>query len=160
VFSQLGKVGNQALYHWAYDGDQQYGEVDTSGNTYLSYWVDKTLTSLYPSTPSAPGPNILGVSATDTTTIETLATKNADGSITVMVNNHAVASPADNNGSGAARTVVVEFSTVPTFSSASLLTIDAATNPTTGPVATVAAPDWRTSITLPGYGTAWLVLKP
>jgi hypothetical protein len=45
VFSQLGKVGNQALYHWSYDADQQYGEVDGNGNTYLSYWVDQTLTN-------------------------------------------------------------------------------------------------------------------
>ena len=59
VFSQLGKVGNQALFHWDYDADQQYGEVDTTGNTYLSYWVDQALASLYPSTPASPGPNIL-----------------------------------------------------------------------------------------------------
>ncbi len=54
VFSQLGKAGNQALYHWSYTADQQYGEVDGSGNTYLSYWVDKTLTSLYPQPPLRP----------------------------------------------------------------------------------------------------------
>jgi len=41
VFSQLGKVGNQALYHWDFDADQQYGEVDfNTAKTYLSYWVD------------------------------------------------------------------------------------------------------------------------
>jgi hypothetical protein len=160
VFSQLGKVGNQALYHWAYDGDQQYGEVDTSGNTYLSYWVDRTLGAMYPSTPSVPGPEILGLTATDTTTVETLATENADGSMVVMVGNHAVASPADNNGSGAARTVVVELPSSENFSSESVLTIDAATNASTGPVAIAVAPNWRTVVTLPGYGTAWLVFKP
>ena len=39
-FRQLGKVGNQALYHWQrYYGDRQYGEVDKSGLApYLSYW--------------------------------------------------------------------------------------------------------------------------
>jgi hypothetical protein len=39
--------------------DQQYGEVDPSGNTYLSYWVDQALASIYPSTPASPGPSIL-----------------------------------------------------------------------------------------------------
>jgi len=160
VFSQLGKVGNQALYHWSYDADQQYGEVDPNGNPYLSYWVDQTLGMLYPSTASLPGPSILETSATDTTNIETLATKNADGSITVMVDNHAVASPVDNNGSGTARTVVVEFPASVNFSSASVLTIDAATSVSTGPVATAVYANWRTVVTLPGYGTAWLLLKP
>ena len=98
VFSQLGKVGNQALYHWAYDGDQQYGEVDTSGNTYLSYWVDQTLATIYRSTPSAPGPNILDLTATDTSTVETLATEGAGGVVTVMIVDRAVRSTTDNNG--------------------------------------------------------------
>jgi hypothetical protein len=160
VFSQLGKVGNQALYHWAYDGDQQYGEVDTGGNTYLSYWVDQTLASLYPSTPASPGPNILTLTATDTTTVETLATQNADGSVTVMVDNHAVASPTDNNGSGAPRTVLVETSVLGSFSSASLLIIDSATNATTGPATSQLASTSRIPITLSGYGVAFLTLKP
>ena len=43
VFSQLGKAGNQALYHWEYTGGPQYDEVDSDGNTLLSYWVDKAL---------------------------------------------------------------------------------------------------------------------
>jgi hypothetical protein len=160
VFSQLGKVGNQALYHWSYDADQQYGEVDGSGNTYLSYWVDQTLKSLYPSTPSAPGPEILQLTATDSTTVETLATENADGSVVVMVDDRAVTSPTDNNGSGSARTVVVDLSGLGSFTSASLLTIDAATSASTGPVAAALTPAARMTVSLPGYGTAWLVLKP
>ena len=160
VFSQLGKVGNQALYHWSYDADQQYGEVDGSGNTYLSYWVDQTLKSLYPSTLSSPGPEILQLTATDSTTVETLATENADGSVVVMVDDRAVASPLDNNGSGSARTVVVDLSGLGSFTSASLLTIDAATSASTGPVAAALTPAARMTVSLPGYGTAWLVLKP
>ena len=35
VFSQLGKAGNQALYHWTFTGNKQYGEVDGDGNPYL-----------------------------------------------------------------------------------------------------------------------------
>jgi hypothetical protein len=161
VFSALGKVGNQALYQWAYDGDQQYGEVDTSGNTYLSYWVDKTLATLYPSTPGSAGPNILELTATDTTTVETLATKNADGSVTVMVDDHAVASATDNNGAGSPRTAIVDLSALGNFSSASVLTIDTTTSPTTGPATAVTVtPAARMTVNVGGYGVAWLLLKP
>ena len=160
VFSQLGKVGNQALYHWAYDSDQQYGEVDLSGNTYLSYWVDKTLAAIYPSTVAAPGPSILELSATESTSVEILATKNADGSVTVMVDDHAVASAADNNGMGAPRTVIVDVSGLGTFSSASMVTIDATTSLTNGPSPVSVTPAARMAVNLGGYGVAFLTLKP
>ena len=161
VFSALGKAGNQALYQWAYDGDQQYGEVDTSGNTYLSYWVDKTLATLYPSTPSSAGQKILELTATDTTTVETLATQNADGSVTVMVDDHAVASATDNNGAGSPRTAIVDLSALGNFSSASVLTIDTTTSPTTGPATAVTVtPAARMTVNVGGYGVAWLLLKP
>jgi len=161
VFSALGKVGNQALYHWAYDGDQQYGEVDPSGNAYLRYWVDKTLATLYPSTPASAGPEILELTATDTTTVETLATKNAAGTVMVMVDDHAVASSTDNNGAGAPRTVIVDLSGLGNFSSASVLTIDTNTSATTGPPTAVSVtPATRMSVTVGGYGVAWLILKP
>jgi hypothetical protein len=164
VFSQLGKAGNQALYHWNYTGDQQYGEVDGNGNPMLSYWVDKTLETTYPSSAASAGPQILTTTATDTSTVETLATKNASGVVTVMVVNRAVNSPSDNNGLGAPRTVVVETSglgaSAGAFSSATLLTIDASTNVATGPTPVSIAPDWRQPITIPGYGVAFLTLTP
>lgn len=160
VFSQLGKVGNQALYHWAYDGDQQYGEVDPNGNTYLSYWVDQALATIYPATPGSPGQNILTLSATDTTTVETLATQNADGSVTVMVDDHAVASPTDNNGSGAPRTVIVDLSSLSAFSSASELSINATSSASTAPVPVSVTPAARMTIPMAGYGVTWLLLKP
>jgi hypothetical protein len=160
VFSQLGKVGNQALYQWAYDGDQQYGEVDPSGNTYLSYWVDQALAAIYPSTPQSPGPNILELTATDTTTVETLATRNADGSVTVMVDDHAVASTTDNNGSGAARTVIVDISSLGNFSSASELSINAQSSASSAPVPVSVTPAARMTIQMGGYGVTWLLLKP
>jgi len=160
VFSQLGKVGNQALYHWSYDADQQYGEVDSNGNTYLSYWVDQALATIYPSTPQSPGPNILELGATDTSTVETLATQNADGSVTIMVDNHAVASPGDNNGSGAPRTVIVDLSSLGTFTSASELSINAQSSATSAPVAVSVAPAARMTVQMTGYGVTWLLLKP
>jgi hypothetical protein len=160
VFSALGKVGNQALYHWEYDSDQQYGEVDSSGNTYLSYWVDQALAALYPATPGSAGQSILELTATDTTTVETLASKNADGSVTVMVDDHAVTSATDNNGSGAPRTVIVDVSGVGNFSSASVLSINASSSASSAPTAVAITPASRMTLTVPGYGVAWLVLKP
>lgn len=163
VFAQLGKAGNQALYHWDYTADQQYGEVDGSGNTFLSYWVDKTLGSAYPSLPNS-APDILSTDVTETSTVEVLASRAADGSVTVMVVNHAVNAANDNNGNGAARTVVVETSNLGAaagaFSSASLLSIDAKTNVTNGPAAALIAPDWRQPIIFNGYGVAFLTLRP
>jgi hypothetical protein len=160
VFSQLGKAGNQALYHWDYTADQQYGEVDGSGNTFLSYWVDKTLSSTYPPTEAAPGPKILELSATDTSSVETLATENSSGAVTVMIADRAVHATSDNNGSGDPRSVVVDLSSLGSFTSASLLTIDATTNIISGPVATSVPPALRMTVTLPGYGVAFLILTP
>ena len=160
VFSQLGKAGNQALYHWAYSADQQYGEVDGNGNTYLSYWVDQTLANEFPSTPSSPGPEILTLNATDTSTVETLATKNANGSVAVMVADRAVANPFDNNGAGLPRTVLVDVSSLGTFSSANEIVLDAASSASSAPAAVTVAPAARMTITLPGYGVCFLNLKP
>jgi hypothetical protein len=160
VFSQLGKVGNQALYQWDYSGNQQYGELDPNGNTYLSYWVDKALDSYFPSTPVAPGQNILTLNATDTSTVETLATMSSTGAVTVMVADRAVDAISDNNGNGDPRTVVVDLSSLGNFSSASLLTIDAATSASAGPAAVSVTPAPRMTITLPGYGVALLKLMP
>jgi hypothetical protein len=160
VFSQLGKAGNQALYQWQYTGDLQFGEVNASGNPYLSYWVDRALANAFPSTPSAPGPQILGVTATDTSSVETLAVLNANGTVTVMVVDLAVQSSTDNNGAGAPRTVVVDLSSFSPFYAASLLTIDAGTNAATGPTGVGVTTSYRMNVTLPGYGVAFLTLTP
>jgi len=160
VFSQLGKAGNQALYHWAYSADQQYGEVDGNGNTFLSYWVDQTLTNEFPSTPTSPGPEILTLNATDASTVETLATRNADGSVVVMVVDRAVASASDNNGAGLPRTVVVDISSLGTFTSADEITLDAASSVSSAPTPVTVTPAARIAITLPGYGVSFLNLKP
>ena len=158
VFSQLGKAGNQALYQWAYSGDPQYGEVNGSGTLYLSYWVDKTLTSLYPYTPGVAGPDILSINATDTSTVETLATRAADGTVTLLIANHAVANATDNNGAGAPRTVVLNLGSV---TSANAWLIDAATSTATGPTATALTPlNGQLRVTLPGYGVAFVVVTP
>jgi hypothetical protein len=89
-----------------------------------------------------------------------MATKNADGSVTVMVDDHAVASPTDNNGSGAARTVIVDISSMGSFSSASLLSINAGSSASSAPVAVAVTPATRMTVSLSGYGVAFLQLKP
>jgi len=159
VFSQLGKVGNQALYHWDYDADPQFGEVDYgSGNKYLSYWVDYWLGQLYPQSPAAP--DILGLTITEDTTVEVLATKHSDGSVLVMVADRAVLSPSDNNGTGDLRTVVMDISALGNFTSASQLNIGAGINLTSGPQPSSITPASKITVNLPGYGVAFLILKP
>jgi len=160
VFSQLGKVGNRALYHWAYSSDKQYGEVDESNTKYLSYWVDKTLAANFPSSLSALPPDILSLEVTDTSTIETLATRAADGTVRVMIVNRAVHSAGDNNGTGDPRTVVVELTDWTWIKSATVLTIDSSTSVSSGPKPVLADPGSRYPITLKGYGVAILTLKP
>jgi hypothetical protein len=160
VFSQLGKAGNQALYHWSYMGDKQYGEVDTSGNTYLGYWVDRTLATLYPSTTASPGPSILSVNSTDTSSVDTLATQSSNGTVVVMVVDRAVHASTDNNGNGDPRTVVVDLSSFSSFYAASQININSTTSVSTGPAGAGVTPATRMTITLPGYGVAFLTLTP
>ncbi len=159
VFSQLGKAGNQALYHWDYDADPQFGEVDyNSDNKYLSYWVDYWLGQLYLQTPAAP--DILSLIVTETTTVETLATKNSDGSVVVMVADRAVVSPSDNNGGGDARTVIVDISALGNFTSASQLNIGTGSDLTNGPQPVSIALAPKLAVNLPGYGVTFVILKP
>jgi hypothetical protein len=161
VFSQLGKAGNQALYHWDYDADAQFGEVDYNiGSTYLSYWVDYWLAQMFPVTQGSPGPDILQLIVTETSSAEILATKNGDGSVVVMVADRAVHATTDDNGGGDPRTVIVDVSALGTFSSATSLTIDGKTSTTSGPVQVNIAPAQKMSVTLGGYGVTLIKLKP
>jgi Glycosyl hydrolase catalytic core len=157
VFSQLGQAGAEALYHWDYDADAQYGEVDyATGAKQLSYWVDYWLARMFP---SPPGESILQFTNTDSSNLEALATRNADGSTTVMVADHAVKSTTDNNGPGAPRTVALDISSLGNYQSASLLTIDASTSVANGPTAVAVTPANRIVVTLNGYGVAFLHLQ-
>jgi hypothetical protein len=157
VFSQLGKARVQALYHWDFDADKQFGEVDYStGALQLSYWVDYWLARMFPS-PS--GAELLTYTSTDTSDVEILPVVNGDGSLVVMVANYAVKSSGDNNGPGAPRTIRIDTTAWGNFSSGSLLTIDANTNVAGGPVASTVTPASQISVTLNGYGVAFLTLK-
>jgi len=167
VFELLGQAGAQALYHWSFSSNAQYGETDSSGNPYLSYWVDYYLSHWLP---SPPGQDILetttsgcclwvsnigGVLGLDT---HTLALRNVDGSVVILMSNYAVANPmTDNNGPGVARTFALDLSALGTFNSATLVTLDAST-PSSGPAPQSLAPSAQMQVTLPGYGAALLRL--
>jgi hypothetical protein len=158
VFSQLGKAGVQALYHWDFDADPQYGEVNYNNDALqLSYWVDYWLGQTLP--PTA-GSQLLEYTSTDNADLETLAVVNSDNSVVVMVANHAVNASTDNNGPGVSKTVAVDVSALGTFSSGSLLVIDKNTNVAQGPTASPITPAAQTTITLDGYSVAFLTLKP
>jgi hypothetical protein len=155
VFSALGKAGAQALYHWAFQGDAQFGEFDdTFGRPRLSYWVDYWLAHLFP----APlGADLLQFT-TDTSGIEVLPVRSADGSVVVMVVNYAVAAPGDNDGKGVPRTVAVDVSALGPFGHADVIVIDGQTDPVNGPAATPLGSTSTFDITLPGYGVAFVRL--
>ena len=167
VFEQLGQAGAQALYHWDFSSNAQFGETDSGANPYLSYWVDYYLAHWLP---SPPGQDILGTTESgcclwithtgglhglDT---HTMALRNPDGSVVILMSNHAVRNIfTDNNGTGVSRTFALDLSALGTFTSATLVTLDAAT-PSTGPALQTLTPSANMPVTIPGYGAALLRL--
>src|SRR5208282_2058148 len=112
VFSMFGKAGRQALYHWDFAADAQYGEINASNTALqLSYWVDYWLGQYFPSNPdvSPTGAGILQLGVSENSSVETLAVKNSDGSVVVMVAGHAVQSSTDNNRPGDPRVVAIDL---------------------------------------------------
>jgi hypothetical protein len=162
AFSQLAKVGNQALYHWDYDADAQYGEVNSgTGAPYLSYWIDQELAKMYPA--NAAAQQILKTTDTDDTEVESLATLNASSQVIVMLANHALVSTTDNNGTGADRTVIVDYTNanlaaVP--ATAGLLVYDSTTGTSAAPTATTVSYSTRIPVSLHGYGLTFLTVGP
>lgn len=156
VYSQVGKAGAQALYHWSYAGDQQYGEFNNStGQLQLSYWVDYWLGKYF-----GQGQwNLLSASTNDDENVEALAVQKSGGPTLVMIVDHAVASSTDNNGAGAPRTVLVDVSALGAFTSGKQLTLDGSTSPTTGPSEQSVTPAAQIQVTLNGYGTTILTLQ-
>lgn len=161
VFSQVGKAGAQALYHWDFDADQQYGEVDfNTGNKMLSYWVDYWLGQYFPTGNGNPQQLLLDSTNSNTAQVEVLPVLNADGSVVIMVSNHAVASLTDNNGAGLTANVSIDTSAMGHFSSASKLVIDSTTSAATGPTAVAIAAASPISLTMNGYSVAFFKLTP
>src|SRR5260370_13214548 len=157
VFSQFAKAGVQALYHWDFDADAQFGEVDyNTGGLQLSYWVDYWVARMFP---ASSGANILQSTNPGDTEIEVLAAQNPDGSIVIMLANHAVNASSDNNGSRAPRTIGIDVSALGSFHSGSLLTIDATTRATAGPALTSFALSRHTGGALGGHAVTFLTLQ-
>ena len=157
VFSQLAKAGTAALYHWDFAADAQFGEVnDQSGQPQLSYWVDYWLQHSFP---APPGAATLTTTESDNGELETLAAQNPDGSVVIMIANHAVNAPGDNNGPGAPRTVLLDVSGAGAFQTATQVTIDANTNASSGPTPASIPLASQIPLTFNGYGVAFLTLK-
>jgi len=157
VFSRFSQAGIRSIHHWGFAADRQYGEVDGgSAQLYLSYWVDYWLARFFP---SPPGSDRLELDATDHATVEILPALGADGTVVIMIANHAVRSSTDNNGTGAPRTVLLDFSAWPAFTTATQLTIDANTNPASGPSPQTITPAAQMEVTLGGYGVTFLTLQ-
>lgn len=157
VFSQVGEAGAKALYHWDFDADAQFGEVDFStGQTQLSYWVDFWLAQTFP---SGSGQQWLQFTNSDDAEIEVLPVINTDGSVVIMISNHAVSSPNDNNGAGLAATVSVDVSALGSFTSASEVMIDASTSAATGPASASISAQSPITVNFGGYGVAFIKLQ-
>jgi hypothetical protein len=157
VFSRVGRAGARALYHWDFDADAQFGEVDfNTGNPQLSYWVDYWLAQMFPSGSSA---QLLQSTNSDGAEIEILPIMNTDGSVVVMVSNHAVAAPLDNDGDGLTADVAVDVSALGAFSSASEVVIDSSTSPTTGPSSQSISATSPIKLSLNGYSVAIIKLQ-
>ena len=158
LFSQLAKVGVKALYHWEFNGSL-FGEIDASTNLpRMSYWVDYWLAHKYP---ASSGARILQTRNSDQGELEELAVLYADGSVHIMVVNHAIANRVDTDGTGASRTVVVDVSEWSGhFSSASDMTIDSSTDTLNGPSEDVVPVKKQYDIAFSGYGVWFLTLRP
>jgi hypothetical protein len=158
VFSQVGKAGAQLLHHWDFDADAQYGEVDyNNGQKMLSYWVDYWLGQYFP---AGTGQQMLKFTNSNNAQIEVLPVVNTDNSIVIMVSNHAVAAPTDNNGAGLTANISIDTSAFGGFSSASKLVIDSTTSATTGPTAVSMSPASPISLTMNGYSVTIIKLHP
>src|ERR1017187_8264109 len=156
LFSQLAQGGNQSLYHWDFDADAEFAEVDyTSGATYLSFWTDYELAHLFP---SPPGATILQVNNSNTSALEALAVRNDDGSVVILLANHAVRNSSDNNGPGVAANVTLDVSALGSFSLATVTAINASTSPSAGPSTQSITPQGTISVSFPGYGVAFVLL--
>jgi hypothetical protein len=157
VFSQVGKAGAQALYHWDFAADAQYGELNGSnGQTQLSYWVDFWLSKLFP---AGSGQQLLQFTNSNSADIEVLPLRNTDGGVVVLISNHAVASPTDNNGAGLTAKVSLDVSVLGSFASASLVMIDSTTSAATGPAQALISPSSPISIDLNGYSVAFVTFQ-
>jgi hypothetical protein len=158
-FSRFGQSGAHALYQWDFSGDKQYGEVDTKNtpaHLQLSFWVDLWLGRYFP--PQLPA-TILEVNNSDPANIEALAVRESSGKLVVLISNHTVTTPTDNNGKGTARTVLIDLGALGRFHTGTQLTLDAATDLVRGPTEQQVTPQPKMKFSLNGYGATLLTFE-
>ena len=162
VFSQLGKAGNQSLYHFLFEGSAAYGEVNSgSGVKTLAYWTDFWLQRTFPWFGVTPGALLYKTTNTEPTpTVDVMATRNLDGTVSLMVTNYATAATTDDNGTGGARTVFVNLAALGAFTSATEVDFNATTDPKAGPTQTTITPSAMLNLNFTSYGSSMFVLKP
>jgi hypothetical protein len=155
IYSQLTKAGAAGLWHWSYPGGGQYGEMTDNGTKYLSYWVDYYLAHMF----GEEKMNFIPTSVSEMNRVEILGAQKLDGTRVIMVVNRDVASAADNNGNGVPKTVTVDLSTVP-FTTAELISINAATDLTNGPTKQTLTPSGgKVTLAFTAYGVQFIILK-
>jgi hypothetical protein len=104
----------------------------------VDYWLGRYFPSNPDVTPT--GADILQLGVSEEASVETLAVRNGDGSLLVMIADHAGHASTDSNGPGDPRMVALDLSALGTFSSASLLTLDKNTGVANGPTAAPVTP--------------------
>lgn len=109
--------------------------------------------------PANTGQQLLAFSNSDDADIEVLPVENANGSTVVMISNHSVASPIDNNGAGLTAKVSLDVSALGAFASASLVTIDSTTSAKTEPAPSAISPASPITVNLDGYSVAFIKLQ-
>lgn len=160
VFSVLAKANAGALYQWNFVGDEQYGEVNQlSGTSQLSYWVDYWIGHYFSGSQKGQS-QILQITNPDANDIEVLAVKKIDGSVVILISNHAVANINDDDGRGIPRMVQLDIGSLGNFSSASDVIVDANTDIIDGPIETPISVAQQMQFALSGYGFILLKLNP
>jgi hypothetical protein len=118
-----GRGGRAGAVSLGLRHDPQFGETDQNGNPQFSYWVDYYLSHWLP---SPPGQDILQTTTSGCCLIDslntwqgsgglqydtqTLAARNVDGSVVVLMSNYALNASNDNNGPGLSRTFALDLS--------------------------------------------------
>jgi hypothetical protein len=158
AYSQWGKAGAQALYHWVFTGDRQYGEYNTEdspAHLQIGYWIDLWLRRYF----AMDGPaQLLEVKQPDGTGIEVLAVHNKAGT-SILLANHRVADEHDHNGKGQPVEVILDLADLIETKPqklAHLLSFEPTTSAASGPaeVAFPLAP--KIKLTILGYGVTLL----
>ena len=157
-FSRFGQAGAQALFHWVFSGDKQYAEYNTEDalpRLELSYWTDLWLGRYFPSeSPS----KILDLANPISADLEALAVEQPE-SIVILIANHAVVDPTDNNALGTRRQITLDLAAFGAYRSATTLTIDSETSLTSGPTEVCIPAKPRIELTLHGYAATFVVIQ-